>query len=99
MTHPTHRMHENSLATFNAEEAKFATRAAAVVAWFRVHGKATDRECMRGMGFTEPNAVRPRITELIERGELSEHGTVRCPKTGRPVRLVGLPQGQGSLFA
>lgn len=59
-----------------------------ILAWFEVHGRATDRECMAGLGFREPNQVRPRITELIAGEWLEEVADVKCPVTGVRVRIV-----------
>jgi hypothetical protein len=60
----------------------------------------TDREVCERAGFREMNAVRPRITEMIEEGILKECGTVRSERTGRRVRTV-FPAGktyQSDLF-
>lgn len=90
MDHAVHRMHEHSLAAYHAEEPRLSRRAEAVLAWISEHGPHTDREVMRGMGFTDMNAVRPRITELIEAGKLMEVGDVRCSVTGKRVRRVDI---------
>lgn len=98
--HAHHEMHDNSLAAWRSEESKLSTRAQAIYDWIFAHGPVTDREVMRGMGFTEPNAVRPRITELIDQHRLMEVGDVRCPITGKTVRRVDIRRArQGSLFA
>lgn len=57
----------------------------------RVRRNMTDREIMRCMGFTEPNQVRPRITEMIHEKppRLEQKGSTI--ENGRKVRLVGLP--------
>jgi predicted HTH transcriptional regulator len=88
--HATHRMHPHSLDAYRAEESKLSKRAEAVLTWITEHGPHTDREVMQGMGFTEPNAVRPRITELIDAGKLMEVCSVRCPVTGKTVRRVDI---------
>jgi hypothetical protein len=95
MSHLAHRMHEHSLATYREEEAKLSARAQAVLAWITQHGPHTDREVMRGMGFTEPNSVRPRITELIDAGKLMEVCSRRDTATGKTVRVVDI-RGQRS---
>jgi hypothetical protein len=51
-------------------------------------GPLTDREVMIALGFGEPNAVRPRITELIDAGVLVEVDSVECPMTRKRVRRV-----------
>lgn len=100
MSHPAHAMHENSLSAFRAEEAKLSRRAQAVLDWISAHGPRTDRQVMEGMGFREPNAVRPRVTELIKAGKLMEVCSVRCPVTGKTVRKVDLRRPrQEALFS
>jgi hypothetical protein len=54
------------------------------------NGAFTDREMMQYLGFTEPNAVRPRITEMVERGILVEAGSVIDSVTGKRVRTCRL---------
>jgi DNA-binding Lrp family transcriptional regulator len=53
----------------------------------------TDREVAERAGFCEMNAVRPRITEMIEDGILQECGVVKSQRTGRRVRTV-FPAGK-----
>ncbi len=53
----------------------------------------TDREVKDLLGFDEMNAVRPRISEMCklidgQPGRLQECGEVKCPKTGKTVRLT-----------
>lgn len=96
MPHVSHRLHDNSIQAYHAEEAKLSRRAQAVLEWITAHGPHTDREVMRGMGFTEPNAVRPRITELIDAGKLMEVCSVRCPVTGKTVRRVDIRRARQS---
>ena len=48
----------------------------------------TDRQIAEALGYSDLNAVRPRITELVQGGILRECGTTTCETTGRPVRLV-----------
>lgn len=90
-------MHDNSIAAWRSEEMKLSARAGAVLAWLHVHGPSTDRQVMEGMGFTEPNSVRPRITELIAQGELEEVRNTKCPVTGKTVRIVRVVPAQMEL--
>lgn len=92
-------IHENSIAAYHQGRKILAKRALMVCAWIELHGPSTDRQVMVGMGFTEPNAVRPRITEAVEIGELVEVGSVRCNVTGKTVRIVGRPPKQLDLLA
>lgn len=91
-------IHANSITAYHAERDRLSARAALVLAWVRSHGPCTDRQVMAGMGFSEPNSVRPRITELVEMGLLREIGSVRCATTGKTVRRVDVPQAQRTLF-
>jgi hypothetical protein len=45
---------------------------------------------MQGMGFSDMNSVRPRITELIEKAKLMEVGSIVCPVTKKRVRRVDI---------
>lgn len=93
-------VHQNSIAAFHEEEGRFGARAGAILAWIHVHGEATDREVMLGLGFTDPNSVRPRISELIDSGDLEEVRSTRCPHSRKTVRVVDVPRpGQRALFS
>lgn len=46
----------------------------------------TDREVAHRLGFRDLNAVRPRITELIELGHVCECADVKDKTTNRTVR-------------
>tara|TARA_R100000773_G_C4220642_1_gene119372 strand:- start:3595 stop:3858 length:264 start_codon:yes stop_codon:yes gene_type:complete len=85
-------MHENSLKAYREEGKKLSQRARQILAFFENAGPAwfTDREVKHGLEFEEMNQVRPRITELIERGILEEVGKTKCTLTKKQVRLVGL---------
>lgn len=63
-------------------------RAELVLTWIKTNGPATDRDVMRGLGFTDMNAVRPRISELIDARLLVECGKRRCATTAQAVRIV-----------
>lgn len=98
--HAAHQMHDNSLATYRAEETKLSRRALAVLAWVKDHGPHTDRGVMVGMGFADMNSVRPRITELIDANKLMEVAHRPCPVTGKRVRVIDIRRPrQGALFA
>jgi hypothetical protein len=53
-------------------------------------GQATDRQIMEALELTDPNGVRPRITEAIQQGLLVECGAVRDRISGKRVRLVAI---------
>lgn len=94
-------VHQNSIAAYHSGAAMISRRAQAVLDWIREHGRSTDRQVMAGLGFREPNSVRPRITECVDLGLLREVGSTRCEVTGKTVRVVDVPRGpaQGSLFS
>lgn len=93
-------IHDNSIAAYRSEESKLSRRARAVLEWITTHGPRTDRQVMEGMGFREPNQVRPRITELIDAGKLMEVCNVTCPITGKTVRKVDIRRPrQEALFS
>ena len=82
-------VHANSVESYYTNPAELGKRAAEVQAWFRRQVEpASDRECMAGLGYTDMNSVRPRITELIQVGILREVGNRTDPITGKRVRLV-----------
>ena len=92
-------VHANSIAAYHGSAPMISRRARMVLDWIRANGRATDRQVMAGLGFIEPGAVRPRITELIDAGALREVGSTRCPTTGKTVRIVDIPPTQGALFS
>lgn len=96
-----HEVHPNSLAAYHGSGPALSRRAQTVLDWLRAHGPATDRQAARGLGFGDMNAVRPRITELVDLGLLRETGSRRCEVTGKTVRVVDVPRGpaQGDLFS
>jgi hypothetical protein len=94
--HDSHRMHENSLEAYRECKPALMTRAQAIMAWICGRGAVTDRQVMAGMGFSDPNKVRPRITELVEAGELVECGKIT--EDGRSVRQVRAAPNQLGLF-
>lgn len=83
-------MHEHSLRAYREERPALSRRAADVLEVVRMFGPLTDREITETMGFSECNACRPRVTELIAAGLLVEHDSVRCPVTGKTVRRVAI---------
>lgn len=101
MPHTAATVHANSRQAHLEAMGMISRRARMVLDWVREHGRATDRQIVRGLGFTDMNACRPRVTELVRLGALVEVGTTRCEVTGKPVRLVDVPRGpkQGSLFS
>ena len=81
------RVHPNSVTAYHEETRRMCRRAAAI---YDAIGdrRLTDREIMALMGYSDMNAVRPRITEMVEDGILTEIGSKVCPLTGKTVRVV-----------
>ena len=92
--HDSHVMHDNSLKghSENISAATYSERHQMILRWLREHDRRhwTDRQIMKGLGFVDMNAVRPRITELVQRGILLEYGSVVDNTTGKTCRTVGL---------
>jgi hypothetical protein len=88
MKHKIHSMHQNSLAAYYQEQDKLAGRALLIWTVLLAQGAMTDRQLMEDMGFTDPNAVRPRLTELCKAHWCYEAGNINCHSTGKRVRLV-----------
>lgn len=60
------------------------TRQIEVLGAFRKYGKMTANECAKRLGYTDGNRVKPRITELKNKGLLFETGEKRYdPDTKR----------------
>lgn len=87
-------IHEHSIQAYHAELPKLSRRALKIMDWLELNPRKTDREVMLGLGFTDMNSVRPRITELVEAGMLVEVGEKACPMTGKTVRIVDLSLDQ-----
>ena len=70
----------------------------------RANRPMTDREIAKALGYYDPNSVRPRITEEIQRGESSriiKVGNIKCELTKKTVRTVYIRTSgevQGRLF-
>ena len=84
------RVHPHSREAYHAELPKLSRRAQRIIAWIEAHPKVTDREVMLGLGYSDMNSVRPRITEAVDAGALVEVGEKRCQVTGKTVRIVDL---------
>lgn len=83
------QMHPHSMKAHAETRAKLAGRTLEVLQVIRASGKPmTDREVMHAMGFSDMNAVRPRISECVKSGHLVEVGAVKDAVTGKTVRLV-----------
>lgn len=79
--------HNNSMISSRRVE-KFNRRLMILSAYDRSDGPVTDRQVALMLDFSDMNAVRPRITELIREGFLKEVGTAQDHVTGQKVRLT-----------
>jgi len=80
--------HANSRESYHGLGSTKSERMEKVLYVLRARGCMTDREVMLAMGFTDPNAVRPRISEGIRAGLIRERGKRVCEWTGKTVRMV-----------
>jgi len=89
--------HADSLAAHEAlSPAALTGRRAQIVAWLHGHGRpATDREIAHGLfgDAADMNMVRPRVTELLDAGALTECDRTRDAATGMTVRTVSVKGG------
>lgn len=83
-------MHENSLRCWDEEQKNLGKRAQMILELLRrTYAPYTDREVLAMTGNTDPNYVRPRLTELVKSGLVIECETkMTCTVTGKKVRLV-----------
>lgn len=81
-------VHINSRKAYNESVDKLNKRARRIFAFMQGKPPMTDRQIMTGMCFCEPNAVRPRITEMIKAGLMREACSTKCDITKKTVRKV-----------
>lgn len=98
-SHLDHRMHRHSLDAYLSEKMRLSARARTIYVWVLEHGRATDREIMHGLRFSDPNCIRPRVTELVQAGLLKEVARRHDADTGKTVRVVDVMGVQRELFA
>jgi hypothetical protein len=87
-------IHQNSLRCYGEERDNLGKRASLIYNLLREKGALTDRDVMTMLGFKEPNATRPRLTELIKASWCYEVGDIDCIVTGKRVRLVAARTAQ-----
>lgn len=81
-------IHSNSYAAYMQERQNLSKRSTAILEHLQLSKEKTDRQVRDEMGFDDMNNVRPRITELVQAGFLTECGKTKCPITNKLVRLV-----------
>lgn len=87
---PVRALHVHSLEAQDATSGEMKGRKAAILAWLRENGPATDRQVRDALfgDHADMNTVRPRITELVALGKCHEVGAVKDEVTGLHVRIV-----------
>ena len=93
--HLTHDMHPNSLEAYAKATQALTGRRRMVHQLIEQHGPMSDRQVRDRLGFSDMNAVRPRISELVDLGLLEEVG--RRQEDGHTVRICGVPKFMGQL--
>ena len=89
-------MHLNSLEAYaKATQALTGRRRRMVYQLIEAHGPMSDRQVRDRLGFSDMNAVRPRISELVDLDLLEEVG--RRQEDGHTVRICGVPKFMGQL--
>ena len=83
-------IHTNSLLAWGMVQKSKADRYQAILLTLEEIGEGTDRQICGLLHFQDMNAVRPRITELIDNGVLREVGSIIDPETKRKVRKVAV---------
>lgn len=90
------KLHPNSLEAYHqGRREMFSRRSAEILAVLSLLGEASDRQVCEHLGFTDMNAVRPRVTELMDAGVLEEVGCRLDPVTERRVRIVRIVPKRG----
>ena len=58
-----------------------------VLEYIYINPYSTDMEITKGLGFNDPNQVRPRRKELLDDGHIVDAGTRKCTITGRMAHI------------
>ena len=83
--------HEHSIKTYYKQKPKMSGRRLAIYMDILDYGPSTDREVLQRLyPGGDMNMVRPRISELLDMGELEEVGKATDAATGMTVRVVDL---------
>ncbi len=92
-------MHTNSLTAYDHLSAHLNKRERIVLAVYAKHHPTplSDKYVMQLLEETDPNRVRPRVTDLIGKKLLRETGKKRCEHTGCVCRHSGLNVRQGQM--
>ena len=96
---PMKRIHEDSRLSYaeGLREGLFSARELAILCVLEsARSPLEDREIMEALRYTDMNAVRPRITELVKAGVLEERGTTIDGVTRKTVRMVQIARPHGA---
>lgn len=94
--HASHTMRENSLNAYEALKSarRLSPRQRLIISVLQNSVvPLTEREIMYRLGFSDTNAVRPRVNELLKAGVLQELPGKRDEQTGVFGRRVGIKPG------
>ncbi|MBS3107002.1 hypothetical protein J4419_05060 [Candidatus Woesearchaeota archaeon] len=83
-------MRQTSLGAYEelrADPAKIRGIHEQIMAFLKQRGPLTDQEIAQGLGFHDPNKVRPRRNELAKERKVVEAGTRRCKVSGHTATL------------
>lgn len=84
-------VHFNSMEAYHmGRHELFSRRQRAILGALEDIGSGSDREICNHLKLPDMNAVRPRITEMIDAGLLEEVGNTADPITNRTVRVVAI---------
>jgi hypothetical protein len=82
-------VHKNSIKTYEEEEANLSKRERGIFNFLRMTRKPyTDRQLAQAMGFSHRSEVQPRCSDLVRKGLVKECGSIKCPETGKTVRII-----------
>jgi hypothetical protein len=89
MKHQTHRLDRNSLKALKEELQIFSRRENEILGLLHTrNAPMTDREIMIALGYQDMNAVRPRLSELMDRLWIKKVCDTYDPVTKKSVRCV-----------
>lgn len=95
-------MHINSLLAFDEARKSLNDRCQKILRVIEKFPDSTDRDILHELGWSDMNMVRPRITEMVQKGLVVETGSMTCGITGRKCRTLGKPtfehKGQLKMF-
>jgi len=95
-------IHNNSRKALASEKRNLSRRENEILGALLGLGEGTDREIKDILGYSDMNSVRPRISELRDKGFITEIKNKKDSISGKMVRVLAIvprsnqPQEQGS---